>query len=517
MRWRPWWVAVGLGVAVVGWTILLPVWRPIDERWLAPAVEPGGAWAWALEVFALVTAPWVVFCVLIVVAAWCWRVRLRRLAVAFALTALFARFGHLAFRAMIGRARPPTSLSESVSYVGSSYPSGHATHIAAAAAVGLVACAVLHVRYRWWAAVALPLVALVLLNRWAMSAHWASDLVGGVLFGSFAAAVAVAVAGAWPARVEVDDRRFAVVVHPGRVPPWLVKQLVDGRLRQAGRVGVTWFETSIADPGASGASTAGADRVLVAGGDGTVRAVASWVGAAELAILPVGSGDVLARNLRVPVDLSDAVALALSGVARRVDALSVRVGAVETIGLSMVGVGASARVLSSGSDGAKRLVRSWSYVLSGLRGLRPHPFAAAITADTERVEVDDAAEVIVLNAPGLRPGMAFAPDAWLDDGVIDVLVARPEGRSGALRMIGSVLRNRDDKGFQRATGSHVTIQLADPQPCHVDGDLLGEVTSVEVSVMPGALRIVAPGQLRTIAGALEKTPGARAIHRLTPD
>lgn len=124
-----------------------------------------------------------------------------------------------------------------------------------------------------------------------------------------------------------------------------------------------FFETTEDDPGAGQAAealAAGADLIVVGGGDGTVRLVAEYLvgrGDVELAVLPLGTGNLLARNVGIdPDDVSGAIRTALLGETYPVDALRVElVGPDKSVDsqLSLVaaGVGIDAEVMSNTNSG----------------------------------------------------------------------------------------------------------------------------------------------------------------------
>jgi len=117
----------------------------------------------------------------------------------------------------------------------------------------------------------------------------------------------------------------AVVVNPTKVSrPDAVRAEITRNLAAHGWPAPSWLETTRSDPG--GGQTArsvrmGADVVFAAGGDGTVRACAEQLAgtATALAMLPFGTGNLLARNLGAPAAIADVVALVTSGRRRRLD------------------------------------------------------------------------------------------------------------------------------------------------------------------------------------------------------
>lgn len=285
----------------------------------------------------------------------------------------------------------------------------------------------------------------------------------------------------------------------------------------SGREGVevSWFETSEDDPGRAAtqqALDAGADVICAAGGDGTVRVVAEHLadtGAdVELGIIPLGTGNLLARNLEVPLgDLSAAFARALDARARPVD-----MGWVEIAGASgperhgfavMAGFGIDAHMISETDDDLKDKAGWLAYVESLGRAL-----SASEVIDL-RISLDDADPVeeqahtlLVGNCGALQGGVTLLPDAEPDDGELDLLVLHADGLPGWLDTLKNMVWDNGVKRFlsgndeaeSSATATHrrltsLTVELSEPRLVEVDGDELGETTRLVISVQPGALAV----------------------------
>ena len=143
-----------------------------------------------------------------------------------------------------------------------------------------------------------------------------------------------------------------------------------------------WLETTAADQGrgpASEAVAAGADLVLACGGDGTVTACAEGVvgTGVPLAVIPIGTGNLLARNLGLPNVLADALAVALHGTDQPID-----VGTANgRLFVVMAGLGLDARMLSDTSEPLKQRVGWAAYAISVIRHLRDRPMRLTLIAD----------------------------------------------------------------------------------------------------------------------------------------
>ncbi len=286
-------------------------------------------------------------------------------------------------------------------------------------------------------------------------------------------------------------------------------------------VRVSWHETGEDDPGlgaARGAVEAGADVVLAAGGDGTVRAVAEHLaesGArAELGIIPLGTGNLLARNLGVPLkDLTAAFERALTGEAIPLDIGWARLAVDgETDGKRyafavMAGFGIDAHMITETDNDLKDRVGWLAYVESLGRALSASE-VIDIRLSGQNLEPSDeqAHTLLVGNCGSLQGGMTLLPDADPSDGELDLLVLSADSIPGwadtmrnlvwdnGLRRLLSPSSSDEDQAKSSDSATHrriteLTVELDEPRVFEVDGDALGETNRVEISVQPGAVRV----------------------------
>ena len=240
-------------------------------------------------------------------------------------------------------------------------------------------------------------------------------------------------------------------------------------------------------------------------GDGTVAALTADLAGTgiPLAIVPCGTGNVLAAALRIPNDPSRAIRGLAAGVRRSIDlgaaSLPGSPGGPPVTRLFAVaaGVGWDARVMAAtGGPNKQRLGRLAYWVAAfGLLGeMRPVPYVIEI--DGRRLELD-ATVALVANAgelvPGLvRPRLPIVPD----DGLLDLLVLRVRSVSGGVRGALELL-NRTELGGSpsgeafRARGERIRIAPLPDQPRQVDGDDLGS-GPLEARVRAAALDVIAP-------------------------
>ncbi len=294
-------------------------------------------------------------------------------------------------------------------------------------------------------------------------------------------------------------KQLAVVINPTKTDALAeLKASIDDAARAAGWT-VSWYETSKEDPGEGQARQAvadGAELVCSLGGDGTVRAVASGLVAGEvpLGILPGGTGNLLARNLGLPVDdLAAALQVALTGVERQID-----VGAVawdddaEQLFLVIAGMGLDARMIGDADERIKKAVGWPAYLLSGARGLFDWGFSAHITAPGRREGSRRARAVVVGNCGQLPGGLDLMPGAQLDDGLLDLVLAAPRGLFGWLGLLRELITGRGNRSLRRLSADSAQIRLGRPILAQLDGEAVGPRTTMAVRVRPLALRVIVP-------------------------
>jgi len=251
---------------------------------------------------------------------------------------------------------------------------------------------------------------------------------------------------------------------------------------------------------------AGVERLVVAGGDGTLSEVAGGLlGAglaeyADIGVLPLGTGSDYARSLGLPRDFDAALACIAAGATRRLDAGRARfcgprgeervawftnVASFGISGLVDEIVGRTPRLLG---DTAAFLIGALVAIL------RYRSERVALRVDGELVH--DAPLVLATGANGrwFGAGMQVAPQAVLDDGLLDVVVVRGLSKPALLaklRTIYSGTHLQDPAvGFSRGRA----IEADAPPGCvplELDGEPRGFLPA-RIDVMPGALRVVAP-------------------------
>lgn len=250
---------------------------------------------------------------------------------------------------------------------------------------------------------------------------------------------------------------------------------------------------------AAAAVADGAEALLVMGGDGTAMQAAEAVVHTDIPIglLPGGTGNVLAGNLRLPRTMVKAAECIIEGRVRRVDLGRVmRGGRRHYFGVAC-GAGADAMVMGQTATLDKRRLGIGGYFQSLFRIIpEVRSTACVVTVDGVRIEAQ-AAMVLILNCPEVIPPLVnVRRNARLDDGVLDVLILGAntpwEVLRAASRTFLNVVTDGGETPYLRyGRGSVVTVEAPVSQPVQYDGDLAGS-TPVTAEIQPGALAVFAP-------------------------
>lgn len=257
-----------------------------------------------------------------------------------------------------------------------------------------------------------------------------------------------------------------------------------------------WYEipkSKNAPKAARRAIHAGADLLLLWGGDGTVqRCVDATAGTGvSIGILPAGTANLLAENLGIPIDLAGALDVALHGARRRLD-VGVLNG--ERFGV-MAGAGFDAVMMDGADRGLKDRFGRLAYVWTGARATRRQPVRMRIEVDGAPWFSDRAACVLLGNMGTLTGGLSAFPDARPDDGKLEVGVVTAEGMLAWARVFTSLVAGRAEHShFTHMTrGREVVVKLSKPMRVELDGGARKQkVSRIEASVDPGAIVVCVP-------------------------
>ncbi len=248
----------------------------------------------------------------------------------------------------------------------------------------------------------------------------------------------------------------------------------------------------------------GTRLIFAMGGDGTVQTLVNAVGVERaddrhtvIGVLPSGGGNDFALALRLPLNPAKAVAALRRGAARAVDVLRVRIGdGASRLFVGGGGVGLDVDAARHASDSYRRWPGRSRYVASALRAWREfEPIGVRVEFPDDDLPAIDARAMLaaVLNTPSYGAGMQIAPDASVDDGLLDVSILRSLTATEVGRSIPRLFAKGrlPDKYFVRRKARTVVLETDRACMFHADGEILGPAP-VRIEVVPGALRFLAP-------------------------
>ncbi|GAB3403035.1 diacylglycerol kinase family protein [Schumannella luteola] len=317
------------------------------------------------------------------------------------------------------------------------------------------------------------------------------------------------------------SRRAAIVFNPIKVDEQRLRTAIAAAEAEHGWGETLWLETSVEDPGQGPTRQAvaeGVEVVIAAGGDGTVRAVAEALRGTDtaLALLPSGTGNLLARNLDLNLaHVEGSIETAFTGEDRKIDLGVARLeredgSREEHAFLVMAGIGIDAQMVVNTNAELKKKVGWIAYVDAIVRSLRDRDRLRI------RYELDDGPAgsmsvhtLLVGNCGSLPGNILLLPEAAVDDGDFDIVALRPEGFFGWLQIWtkivweNGVLRRsqagrklmsltKEVRTLRYLKGKQFTVRIEKPDEFELDGDLFGEVVAFRTTVDPLALEVRLP-------------------------
>lgn len=310
----------------------------------------------------------------------------------------------------------------------------------------------------------------------------------------------------------------AVIYNPQKVDKARLQSAVDGALARAGLRKADYYPTTEDENGGAQAKqglASGHTLFLIAGGDGTVRNAVEQLAYtdAEVGIIPLGTGNVLARNLSIPLNnLARAALKAAVGEVHQIDLGRVtlefeddRPDASHVFAV-MAGLGLDAKIIMNTDEERKRVLGWVAYVEGGIRSL-PARFERIDVSVNGRPGKTLKLHSLLIGNCGFLPGnINLMPEAQLDDGQLDLASVGPRRIWNWIDFFNRVtwvnfLRGKvvgaaeladytaNVKTLDTMTGKSILATPHHPVELQLDGDAFGKVTSAKFEVMPGALKV----------------------------
>ncbi|MFL0575146.1 diacylglycerol/lipid kinase family protein [Brevibacterium luteolum] len=301
--------------------------------------------------------------------------------------------------------------------------------------------------------------------------------------------------------------RAAVIMNPIKDVTGDFAAVASAVCRQEGWQPPLVIETTEDDPGeamALEALDAGVDLVVAAGGDGTVRAAAEVLAGTDtpMGIIPMGTGNLLARNIGLPLDRQEwAMRIALWGQDKPID-----IGHAQTAPdgedyafLVMAGLGFDAAVMADTDSDLKSKVGWLAYFEAGARKLVGSPTRVTITVDGVQALRAKVRSVVGGNCGKIQGGIILMPEADIADGILDLLVVAPKNAFQWIGVAASVFSRQKRKGLhtQILRGESVVIECEEKIDMQIDGDPLGETDYLAMQVEHHGLIVRTPTREQT--------------------
>ncbi len=237
----------------------------------------------------------------------------------------------------------------------------------------------------------------------------------------------------------------------------------------------------------------GFDTFIAVGGDGTVGSVAAGLVGSEarLAIVPTGTGNVIAHDAGIPNSLDDALDLVTDDAPIIwIDAMQVN----DTYAFLNISLGLSVGIIRDADQRRKRKLGRLAYIWSGLKNL------AAVREQPVRLWTDDephdlsVSEVLVANSPSIGLHDLSLTESHMDDGQVEVITFRTRHLLDYLGIILDFLlqrtrRRRTVQVFR--VSSRLVVETETPTDVQIDGDVESQ-TPVSVRVIQSAVKLISP-------------------------
>ena len=233
------------------------------------------------------------------------------------------------------------------------------------------------------------------------------------------------------------------------------------------------------------------DRILVAGGDGTIQLVAKAVLELNIpfGIIPAGSANGLASNFNIPDNLEEQVKIILGNYFIEMDVISVN----NHLCLHIADIGINAHLIKNYDNSSMR--GKLGYALQTIPTLvesdLPYHFSIEINGETIQKE---GIMIAIANANQFGTGAIINPDGKMDDGIFEVLIFKKMNVIDILKTL-SETSERDLEFVESFATKKVTIHSDKKVHLQVDGEYLGEVNTIEASIVSSKIKIMLPSEM----------------------
>lgn len=230
------------------------------------------------------------------------------------------------------------------------------------------------------------------------------------------------------------------------------------------------------------------ERILIAGGDGTIKMVGEALEQQDVVfgILPAGSANGLSVDLNLPSTIEENLSIAFHNHFIEMDMISIN--GKKSIHLSDLGL--NAELIKNYENGSRR--GKWGYALQIITTLTEleEPFSAKIETAEETVECV-ARMIVIANSNKYGTGVVINPEGVMNDGKFEIVILKNLDLVVFGKIItGNMPINSDD--VQIISTEKATITTASPVSFQIDGEYIGQETQLDVLILPAQMKIAVP-------------------------
>ena len=229
--------------------------------------------------------------------------------------------------------------------------------------------------------------------------------------------------------------------------------------------------------------------VVAAGGDGTVQDLINRYPDQRIAILTLGTENLMARYLGIPRSGVFVGEMISRGATREIDLCQMQ----QQRFILMASVGFDAAVVADLTEFRKGNISHLSYLKPLWRTIRSYPYEPLLISTDQSSEEITAYHAIIVNIPAYGLKLNFSPTANDADGLLDVILFKKKGLLSTLKYLYQIVRGShlNSPDVQRIQANRIQIRSDRPVPVQTDGDATG-LTPLEITVLPRAGRFIVP-------------------------
>jgi diacylglycerol kinase (ATP) len=228
-----------------------------------------------------------------------------------------------------------------------------------------------------------------------------------------------------------------------------------------------------------------ADRVVAVGGDGTLKLVAECLLESEtpIGIIPAGSANGMAKELGIPEDLDEALALAIDGEPKQIHAVLVN----KELCIHLADIGFNAYIVKKFDELPTRGM--WTYAKAAWHAFWYHRKMAVEFKIGDKLIKQKAAMVVVANAKQYGTGFEINPDGKLDDELFEVIIVKDYAVMEIIKIWTTKLPWNPEK-IERFQTSSLNIKTKHKVHFQVDGEYQGKVNKIDATLIPKAINVI---------------------------